>query len=130
MRYIRNRRGRRGMMLLEVLITIAIIALVSGAITIAVIKYGEDAKLKMALVNARALRHAAKLWQAEGGTACPTIDDLVQAEVIERGTSTKDPWNHEFEIRCSDRGTVVLSRGKDGRAGTEDDIRVPPEEAG
>jgi hypothetical protein len=39
--------------------------------------------------------------------------------------TTKDPWGNPLVMKCDDKGFSVMSVGPDGKAGTDDDVRVP-----
>jgi len=125
-----DRRTRaRGFSLLEVLITVAIIALVSGAIAIAVVKQSDKAKLTSAGTEARTIRTAAQLFRSQSESdSCPSVEDLVAAGELDRSARRKDPWGGGYRVRCTPREVIVASAGPDKKDGTPDDIRVPSEE--
>ena len=118
---------KRGVTLFEVLIVVAILAMVAGAVAVVAIRYFDRARIRMAETNARTVRSAVKGYWVENDSAeCPTVQDLVHDEVLDRDNASKDPWGTAWRIECNGRDVVVSSNGRDGLPGTPDDIRVPP----
>ena len=113
--------------MVEVLIVVAIMALVASAVAIAALKYYQSAREKTADTNARAVRDAVNAWWIlhDSGT-CPTMADLISAGVLDAASPRKDPWGTPWRIECSDVAATVVSDGPDRTPGTSDDIRVPP----
>jgi general secretion pathway protein G len=120
------RRGRRGVTLVEVLIVVAIIAMVAGGVAVFALPRYKDAQIKNAETGARIVRTAIQQWQsANNETSCPTISQLVQEKQLDPGQSTKDSWNQDFTLTCTDDEVIVSSNGPDKKKGTKDDITVP-----
>lgn len=114
-------------MLMEILIVVAVIALISGGVAVAVVSQLDKARQKTALSEASVIRSAANTALAlEGATECPTVAELVELEILDRTARTKDPWGQPYVISCED-GVRVSSAGGDGKLGTEDDIHAPPD---
>lgn len=125
----RRRSGRieRGVTLIEVLIVVAIMALVATGVAIAAIKYYQGAKVRMADTNARAIREAVKAWWfVHESVTCPTVAELMSSGALDEGSARTDPWGGPWRIECSEAAVTVLSDGPDRSPGTLDDIRVPP----
>jgi general secretion pathway protein G len=123
----RTRASRRGVTLFEVLIVVAIIALVSAGVSVVASRYWAKTREKIAATNARNIRHAVPLWWAEHDqNACPEIGQLVSDGILDQDSPTKDPWGTPWRIECTDHKVSVSSNGRDKIAGTSDDIRVPP----
>lgn len=129
--YMKTHRPRgartRGVTLFEVLIVVAILAMVAGAVAVVAIGYFDRARIRMAETNARTVRAAVKGYWIENHTAeCPTVQELVHEEVLDRDNASKDPWGTAWRIECNGRDVIVSSNGRDLLPGTGDDIRVPP----
>jgi len=67
-------------------------------------------------------------WQAEhAGKKCPAkLDELATylgAADPDLPVKT-DPWGHELVIKCDAKTFTMISLGPDGKADTDDDIRV------
>jgi general secretion pathway protein G len=112
------------MTLIEIMVVIAIIGMIMGAVAVAVVARTKKAKEGTARIKAQKVYEAAAEFyiSAPPGTGCPTLEDLIQAEVI-KAAQTKDDWGREFEIRCEgDVVSEVRSAGADGNPGNDDDI--------
>ena len=119
-------RFARGFSLVEILVVLAIIALISGVIAIAVVRHLENARKQTTRQSALALRNAIASYRIDHADDCPSIDTLVAAEIIDSVSKTNDAWDKPFVIECDEHGHVtVASGGPDKRIGTDDDIRVP-----
>jgi hypothetical protein len=66
-------------------------------------------------------------WAQATGLVCPA--HLAQLNQYMNNKGTKDPWGVEYVMGCGPRvgpgdrpGIVVVSAGKDGRFGSEDDL--------
>jgi len=122
----RRRRLSRGVTLVEVLIVVAIMAVIAGGATILAFPLYKEARIKTAVVGCGTVKQAAELYQNLDGTAdqCPTIQDLVNSRKID-GKKIDDPWGVPYKIAC-DQGSGeirVISSGNDRKEGTPDDIR-------
>lgn len=125
LRFSRSRR-LRGVTLFEVLIVVAILAMVAGGVAFFALPKFKEAQVKTAESAARIIRQAAQSWQAtnsDGG--CPTVSQLVQDKLLDPGQNTADPWGQAFVISCTEDDVVVSSTGGDKKKGTKDDVTVP-----
>jgi general secretion pathway protein G len=122
----RKRRSRkRALTLVEVLVVITLIALVSGGVALAVFKHAEKARIRTAETEATIIRQAVRTWrELEGNPGCPTVQQLLAAELLEATARGVDPCGRTYGVRCTDEGVTVSSSGPDRRDGTEDDIRA------
>jgi len=123
-----SRRSRaRGVTLVEVLIVVAIMALIASGVGVAVLKYWGDAQEKTTQANARAIRGAVKTWWIEHDQGeCPGVDQLVSTATLDRDSPRVDAWGEPWRVECTDGEVTVLSAGRDRRHGTLDDVRIPP----
>lgn len=127
------RRGRalrralqRGVTLVEVLIVVAIIAMVAGGVTVFALPKFREAQVKTAETGARVIRSAVQDWQRVNNEySCPSISQLVQEKHIDSAANTDDPWGEEFQLTCTDDEVIVVSKGPDKKMGSSDDISVP-----
>jgi general secretion pathway protein G len=112
-------------------VVIAIIAMISGGVAVAVIKHKEHADISMTRTNAQTIRLGVKSWWVTHDSAtCPTIKTLVADGEIEKGKVAKDAWEQPWRLKCEDSDITVLSNGPDKAPDTEDDIRVPTADIG
>jgi len=115
--------------LLEIVVTVAIIAMISAAVTMGIMKIAERQKIALTRSNGETLRGAIKLWRAteNDSTGCPTVPTLIADGLLDRGRSAKtDAWGQPWVIQCDDVDATIVSVGPDKLPDTEDDIRVPP----
>ena len=116
----------RGVTLVEVLIVVAIVAMVAGGVTVFALPKYREAQIRSAETWARTIRAAIQNWQASTNeTNCPTVSQLVQEKHLDPGQSTKDPWGQEFDLKCTEDEVFVTSLGPDKKKGTKDDIQIP-----
>jgi general secretion pathway protein G len=123
---LRRRLTNRGVTLVEVLIVVAIIAMVAGGVAVFALPKYKEAQIKNAETGARIVRTAIQQWQAANNeTSCPTMSQLVQEKQLDPGQTTKDSWNQDYTLTCTDDEVFVQSNGPDKKKGTKDDIMVP-----
>jgi prepilin-type N-terminal cleavage/methylation domain-containing protein len=119
-------RKLRGVTLFEVLIVVAILAMVGGGVAAFALPKFRDAQKTSAKTGARIVRTAIQQWQAANNeSVCPSISQLVQEKHLDPGASTNDPWGQPFNPACADDEVTVTSSGPDKKKGTKDDISVP-----
>jgi general secretion pathway protein G len=119
-----KRAAARGVTLVEVLIVVAIMAVIAGGATILVFPQFKKARIKSAVIGASTIKQAADLYQNLNGSAdvCPTMNDLVVSRSID-AKKTDDPWGSPYKILCVDGEIHVTSPGNDRKDGTPDDVR-------
>jgi len=121
-----KRRLERGVTLFEVLIVVAILAMIAGGVAFFALPQFNKAKVNTSEGAARVIRQAASQWQATNNeTSCPTMSQLVQDKLLDPGQNTADPWGQPFSITCGDEDVMVVSGGPDKKKGTKDDIVIP-----
>ncbi len=122
----RRLRRARGVTLFEVLIVVAILAMVAGGVAVFALPRFQDSQRKTAEAGARTIRMAVQQWQAANNeTSCPTISQLIQDKQLDTGQNTNDPWGQAYTLSCTDDEVTVISNGPDKKKGGKDDIAVP-----
>jgi general secretion pathway protein G len=123
---LRRLRRSRGVTLFEVLIVVAILAMVAGGVAVFALPRFQDSQKKTAEAGARVIRMAVQQWQAANNeTSCPSVSQLIQDKQLDSGQNTNDPWGQAYTLNCSDDEVTVISNGPDKKKGSKDDISVP-----
>ena len=123
--------AQRGMTLLEIMIVLAILALVMGLVVgPRVMKMFGESKVDIArLTVTKFANEAFPQWsRSHPDKGCPDkIEDL--SEYMDK-KDTKDPWGNQYKMLCPPNlppgargGVAVMSPGEDGKEGTGDDIK-------
>jgi general secretion pathway protein G len=125
-----NRRVRQGgFTLIEIMVVIVILGLLATIVAPNVWSVSETAKEKKAQTDVKAIYEAARMYMLThtGVREIPNLETLTTRDdkgVVAIEMSSKDPWGNDYEIRPGDHPGEfeVVSAGKDGQMGTEDDI--------
>ena len=128
------RRGRaKGLTLLEIMIVIAIVGLISSVIVVAVINQFERAKIKTTRLKLKSIESALKQYsvdhelpsQGEGLRLLVSPPDGGKAYLKD---APKDAWHNNVlyfnPARTGSDPFELVSRGPDGKEGTDDDVYV------
>lgn len=120
-------RGQGGMTLIEIMIVLAILALIMGFLVgPRVLRALGEAKVDTAKLEAKDFVNAFAGWSMKAEDSCPqSLADLAQ---YRNKKSTKDPWKQEYQMRCGDNAPEdvefgVLSKGPDKKENTADDVK-------
>ncbi|HRI64252.1 MAG TPA: type II secretion system protein [Polyangium sp.] len=122
---IRNlkKAAQRGVTLVEVLIVLAIMAIIAGGAVTLVFPRLKESRVKQAVLSAGVIKTAAQSYMhLDSAGGCPTIKDLVDGKQID-GKKTDDPWGTQFKVACEGDEITVSSSGADRKDGTPDDIK-------
>lgn len=117
-------RSRRGVTVFEILAVVAFVALVGGALAWVFGARDASAADGAARDDAKGIASAVVAWQADHGEGCPSVTQLMQEGYLAHDAARADVWGQRFRLTCRDAAPVVYSAGPDGRAGTQDDVRV------
>jgi len=118
-------RAQRGFSLIEILIVVALIALIAGMVANQVFGGQDRAKVKMAQAQVTALAGKISSFESDVGSLPQRLEDLVTAPGGVKGWlgpyskegELVDPWNTPFEYRTSGRSFTVTSLGADRQSG-------------
>ena len=99
----RARRARaRGVTLFEVLIVVAIMAMVAGGVAVFALPKFREAQITNAETGARTDAHGGAAAGRPPTTrrSCPTISQLVQEKQLDPGQNTNDPWGQPYKLNA------------------------------
>lgn len=125
----RNLRLARqdGFSLIEILIVVALIALIAGMVANQVFGGAAKAKVKLATSGVTNLAGKIENYEMDVGSLPERLDDLVKEPGNAKGwlgpyakeSALKDPWNTPYEYRVPGDGVpfVVISYGNDKKPG-------------
>lgn len=125
----RERRGhatRRGFSLLEMMLVVVIIGLLAGVVVFQFAGQGERARISTTKTKMQSVKQAIDSYIIDTGTVPSTLETLMTGTTPYLATMPKDAWRQEFvyypESEFLGKQYTLLSIGKDGQEGTEDDI--------
>jgi prepilin-type N-terminal cleavage/methylation domain-containing protein len=123
-------RSQVGMTLLEIMIVLAIIAVVMGLLVgPRVISMFKDSQVQTTQLMVQSIANDSYThWTLKTSKQCPdSLDDLKE---FMNKPNTKDGWGNELIMLCGDdapegasSGFGVLSKGADGKRDTDDDVK-------
>ncbi len=125
-----RRHAQRGMTLLEIMIVLAILALVMGLVVgPRVMKMFGESKNDIARATVTKYVHEAyPSWSTtHRDKSCP--DKLEDLNEYMNNKDIKDPWGSPYKMMCGQnlpagaKGLAVMSNGEDQKEGTADDIK-------
>jgi general secretion pathway protein G len=122
---LKPQRNDEAMTLVEVMVVVAIIGLIMGAVAFEVRRRLIQARIRMTQTKIVRTKEAIALYDLEAGPGCPqSLQALVDERILEN--EPLDAWGEPLLFRCpaeQGRGVAdVWSKGPDGRDGTEDDV--------
>ena len=123
-------RGQAGMTLLEIMIVLALLALVMALLVgPKVFKMFTKGKEDIAQLAVKQYAFDAyPSWSAANPTkACPGA--ITELNEYMNAKDAKDPWGGEYQMLCGGelpagaKGIAIFSPGPDGKPNTEDDVK-------
>jgi general secretion pathway protein G len=117
---------QRGMTLVEIMVVVAIIGLVMGAVALGAFPMLNKANCKTAWAETQNIQQAVSVYQTENNGDCPkSLDELVAGKFLSKAPT--DPWGQPFNFKCpgdkNTDGADVWSKGKNKTDGDDDDVR-------
>jgi len=104
---------------------VAVIGLIAGGALAVMKPEGRAREVDSAVKTAQRIREAGLSWRTENSNGCPTLSQLKHERKLASDATTDDPWGQRYRVDCRDDDIVVISPGRDGKLGTDDDVRVP-----
>jgi general secretion pathway protein G len=122
----RVRNKQAGFTLLEIMIVLAIIAMIAGGVGVAVFKQFQKAKISTAKLRVKSARDAVTQYMIETPSCPKSMEELVSGKFLDKNNA-KDPWGTNIMLKCPGTndtdGADVSSAGPDKQEGTADDIK-------
>jgi general secretion pathway protein G len=121
-----RRRRARGMTLVEIMVVVAIIGMIMGAVAVGAMSQLEKAKVKNTKMIIHNVQESLVHYATDNTDSCPkALGDLVAQKYLTK--DPKDDWGQPLMYACpSTHGgdsADVWSKGKDKTDGTADDIK-------
>jgi general secretion pathway protein G len=117
----------RATTLVEVLIVLAIMALISGGVAMVVIPEWRRAEITQSQNDLKVISATLDAYHRDH-TDCPTVEDLKNGKHMKG--NIVDPWSHPYQILTVGAECSVYSLGPDGKANTDDDLCEPANTCG
>jgi len=120
-----RRRRARGMTLVEIMVVVAIIGMIMGAVAVGAMSQLEKAKKKNTAMIIHNVQEALVHYATDNTDSCPkSLNELVAQKYLTK--EPKDDYGQPLMYACpSTHGSDsadVWSKGKDKQDGTTDDI--------
>jgi general secretion pathway protein G len=120
-----RRRRARGMTLVEIMVVVAIIGMIMGAVAVGAMSQLEKAKVKNTKMIIHTVQEALVHYATDNTDSCPkSLQELVAQKYLTK--DPKDDWGQPLGYACpSTHGSDsadVWSKGKDKTEGTQDDL--------
>jgi general secretion pathway protein G len=95
----RSGSAQRGMTLIEIMVVVAIIGLVMGAVVVAAVPQLQKAQCKTAWSETQAILQVIGSYQTDNAGDCPkSLDELVTGKFLAKPPI--DPWGQPFKFKC------------------------------
>ncbi len=111
-------RRRRGMTLIEIIVVITILALITAAVSVAVIPQLAKARVDRAKLDIANIQNGLKIYYAKNAKYPDTgtgLRALVEQQILE--SMPRDPWDNEYVYLNEGGKPVIISYGEDGAPG-------------
>jgi general secretion pathway protein G len=112
----RSKLSAAGFTLVEILIVLALIAVIVGFAAPRIIGSAEKAKFRQAEIQVKNLKKTIELYWIENNAYPDSLEDI--ADTLEDKKLPKDPWNKEYVYRLSDDDDMpyeLYSNGKNDK---------------
>lgn len=121
----KNRIHARAFSLLELMLVVAIIAVLSGIVAYSVTAGGEKAKQRATMATLDTVASALKTYNLDNSAYPPAIAALYTAKILDSAKPAKDGWGSDLIYSpqgLNGQEFTLRSVGPDKQSGTPDDI--------
>jgi general secretion pathway protein G len=120
------RKTQAGFTLLEIMIVLAIIAMIAGGVGVALFNKFKKAQISTTKMRVKAVREAVTQYMIETPSCPKGMEELLSGKYIDKD-KMKDAWGSNITLKCpgtnDTEGADVSSPGPDKQEGGTDDIR-------
>lgn len=125
--------GQQGMTLIEIMVVIAIIGIVAGAVGFGVTRYFAQAKIDACKAQIDNIANHLEMYLYEHDEYPGGLNELAKKEkgkrkAILKKSQLKDPWKKKLIYSNDGDGYQLCSGGPDKKEGSDDDICYDDEE--
>jgi general secretion pathway protein G len=131
----RRMKKRCGFTLIEILLVLGILVVLGSIVGVSVLQMQVTAYQRTAKAQLNNFNSAAQAYQLDVGRPPATLDALVNPpDDLADPTKWKgpylpkavplDPWDRQYNYEADDNNFTISCSGKDGVAGTPDDINL------
>jgi general secretion pathway protein G len=117
-------RQTAGFTMIEIMLVLALVGLIMGAIVVGLRKRAIDAQIMVTRMHVQQLGALVFHHRLANNGDCPSTKQWVEDKTLK--SEPKDPWGHLLVVVCpgehEEGGADIISLGPDGQAGTKDDI--------
>jgi len=122
----RFRVAARGMTLTEIMVVVAIIGMLMGAVGVYAVGQLNKAKITDTKMIIKNVEQALVHFQTDNTDSCPkALTELKTQKYLTK--DPKDAWGEDLIFRCPGQhntdGADIVSKGKDKQEGSADDIK-------
>ncbi len=123
---VKRARRSRGMTLVEIMVVVAIIGMIMGAVAVGAMGQLDKAKVKNTKMIIHTVQEALVHYATDNTDSCPkALNELVTQKYLSK--EPKDEWGQPLVFVCPGQhtpdGADIMSKGKDKAEGTADDIK-------
>jgi type II secretory pathway pseudopilin PulG len=111
--------------MIEIMLVLALVGMIMGAIVYKLQQTGKAAQKHVAELEIRQLGAMFLQYRIANHGDCPSVAQWIEDKTLKG--EPKDPWGHALTIACpgqhDDGSADIVSLGPDGQASTKDDIQ-------
>jgi general secretion pathway protein G len=119
-----GRRQAAGFTMIEIMLVLALVGLIMGAIVVGLRKRAIDGQIMVTRMQVQQLGAMVFQHRLANSGECPSTKQWVEDKTLK--SEPKDAWGHLLVVVCpgehEEGGADIVSVGPDGQAGTKDDI--------